>query len=422
MPTRRQFLTRAAGAGLVGATSGLVGRGPGAAAPSARKFLFVFCKGGWDPTWVFAPMMGNEGVYVEPTATVATAGGLTYVDGENRPAVKAFFEAHADRTAFFNGFEVRSVTHERCRRLLLTGTTQAAADDWASRIAAADPSYLLPHVVISGPVFTSETTSSVLRVGETGQLSDLLDGSVLERAEPPRSPLDDLVTGRIDTFLAAREDRWAAAAGPGRPEVFARDLLRVRDQIDTVLGIEGLDLGITVNGAATPVSDRVEPAIELLARGYARCATVAHLGWFNTTWDNHEDLDQQADHYQTLFTDLDAILQSLASRAGTAGGATLADETVVVVWSEMGRGPVLNSARGKDHWTFTSAMLIGPGVRGGAVIGGYDTSFVGRPLDLTTGELRDDGVRATAENLGATLLALADVDPGALAPVGALLG
>ena len=35
---------------------------------------------------------------------------------------------------------------------------------------------------------------------------------------------------------------------------------------------------------------------------------------------------------------------------------TLAEETVVVVLSEMGRTPGINGTDGKDHWPWTSAM------------------------------------------------------------------
>ncbi len=30
--------------------------------PKARKFLFVFNSGGWDPLTVFAPMFGHDGI------------------------------------------------------------------------------------------------------------------------------------------------------------------------------------------------------------------------------------------------------------------------------------------------------------------------------------------------------------------------
>jgi hypothetical protein len=83
----------------------------------------------------------------------------------------------------------------------------------------------------------------------------------------------------------------------------------------------------------------------------------------------------------------------------------------VVVLSEMGRHPQENLQAGKDHWTFTSAMLVGPGVAGGRVYGGFDDYAMGRPVDLASGQPHDGGEALTGAHLGATLLALGDVDP-----------
>lgn len=131
------------------------------------------------------------------------------------------------------------------------------------------------------------------------------------------------------------------------------------------------------------------------------------------------------DSIQTLMSGLSTILADLQARPGPAGG-TLLDETTVVVLSEMGRYPKLDSRGGKEHWTYTSAMLIGAGVRGGTVVGGYDPdSFQGRPVDLETGEERDDGASLLPGHLGATLLALGGVDPeawvGDKAPIAAVM-
>ncbi len=92
---------------------------------------------------------------------------------------------------------------------------------------------------------------------------------------------------------------------------------------------------------------------------------------------------------------------------------TLADETIVVVLSEMGRTPYLNSDQGKDHWPYTSAMILGKGFEADRVIGEYDDVFYGRPVDPKTGVAADDAPQEfSAQVLGATLLALGDVDPG----------
>jgi hypothetical protein len=101
--------------------------------------------------------------------------------------------------------------------------------------------------------------------------------------------------------------------------------------------------------------------------------------------------------------------------SGPAGGSLL-DETVVVVFSEMGCHPLLNVDLGKDHWTVTSAMLIGSGVAGGRSYGGYGEDFEGAPIVPSTGKVHDSGVSMVASHLGATLLALGDVDPGPFLP------
>jgi uncharacterized protein (DUF1501 family) len=49
------------------------------------------------------------------------------------------------------------------------------------------------------------------------------------------------------------------------------------------------------------------------------------------------------------------------------------DETLVVVHSEMGRGPRINKDAGREHWTHCySVMLAGAGIRGGTVQGASD--------------------------------------------------
>ena len=77
----------------------------------------------------------------------------------------------------------------------------------------------------------------------------------------------------------------------------------------------------------------------------------------------------------------------------------------------MGRHPVENSQAGKDHWTMTSAMLIGSGIQGGQVIGELDEDALGQAIDLSTGELSATGEALLPDHLGATLMTLADRDP-----------
>lgn len=185
-------------------------------------------------------------------------------------------------------------------------------------------------------------------------------------------------------------------------------LIGANERLELLTSIEDLDLSGGEAGAGGIIP--LLPALDALERGYARSAILSHGGLFDVGWDTHSTIDQQTSNYEVLFEDLMSLMEELDARTGTNGGS-LADETTVVVISEMGRAPTLNATGGKDHWTFTSAMFIGAGVAGGRQIGGYDDNLLGRAVDLQTGELSDKGTILGTEHIGATILALADIEP-----------
>ena len=85
-------------------------------------------------------------------------------------------------------------------------------------------------------------------------------------------------------------------------------------------------------------------------------------------WDTH------AKHFPLLRDRLSpafdvgfsALLDDLAENG-------LLDGTLVVVMSEFGRTPKINSNGGRDHWPGCNAVILaGAGIRGGAVLGTSD--------------------------------------------------
>ena len=62
----------------------------------------------------------------------------------------------------------------------------------------------------------------------------------------------------------------------------------------------------------------------------------------------------------------------------------------------------------------------GAGVAGGRVVGAYDDTLLGRRVDLASGEVTDSGTLLGSEHIGATILALADVD-SEFSPISAVL-
>jgi hypothetical protein len=377
-----------------------------------RRFLFVFADGGWDQTFLFAPLFGEPLIDMEADAEPAMAGDIPYVASPGRPKVSAFFERYGDRTCFINGFEAHSVAHDVCLRLVLTGTSLPAADDWPATIGAlTGADLLLPVVHLSGPGYTHAHGSAVVRVGDAGQLPELISGDALLRSDRPLRRPPGALDALEDALLASRITRAGARAGAGRAEVMAA---RAMDAVDRMALLEAasgeLDLG-----AARNLRDGMSLMVDAFAADLARCGVVRHRGWQNLGWDSHADIAVQGRSFEELFEAVHATMDRLVSLPGRAA-PTLADETTIVLMSEMGRYPQLNARGGKEHWTFTSCALIGAGVAGGRAIGAYDAACAGQPVDLASGEVSRHGVSLTPNHVGATLLALAGLDPAEVLP------
>jgi uncharacterized protein (DUF1501 family) len=408
---RRGFLQGSAAAFTAGA-AGLLAPRPARAAVSAadRRFLFVFNNGGWDPTRVFAPVYEHREVDLEPEGERATSGGITYVDHPGRPSVRAFFDAHHANTLVLNGVQVRSIAHEICTMIALTGDTSGFKPDFATIIAAHDPGgTTLPHLVLDGPSFPGELGTSVARTGANGQLDALLSGEIRTWTDTPGPTLPASYEGLLDRYLARRASGRAAAA---RGALDGRLAAAWQDAHRKALGLEEYRYVMDF-ATAGDLDGQVQVAVDALGTGLARCVSLGFPGAAGGLgWDIHSDNDDtQSALFEGLFGGLNQLIALLQSTPGVVAGGTLLDETLVVVLSEMGRTPKLNNTLGKDHWPYTSMMLVGGGITPDRVVGAYDEGHAGRLVDPRSGELSDGGRILSAEGVGAALLQLADIDP-----------
>lgn len=102
-------------------------------------------------------------------------------------------------------------------------------------------------------------------------------------------------------------------------------------------------------------------ARRLVEKG-VRFVEVSHGGW-----DMHNDIDDgMEEHGTTLDTGISALLGDLEARG-------LLASTMVVLCSEFGRTPKINSRSGRDHYPKVfSTLLAGGGVKGGFIYGSSD--------------------------------------------------
>ena len=264
---------------------------------------------------------------------------------------------------------------------------------------------MLPHVVLGGPSFPGDLGAGVSRTGGAGQLEALVSGRSRDWSDMPGGGPSRPAEQVLDRYLARRAAA-RATWGHGRDARLTEDFYSA---VDHLRQLKDLQYVMDFTGGAD-LASQAEVACDALELGITRCLTLsASSGALG--WDTHANNDaDQSLLWEELFYGLNQLLLRLDNTAAPDGG-TLADRTVVVVLSEMGRTPNLNSFNGKDHWPYTSTLLIGPGLTGDRVIGDFDAGYYGKPVDPASGEVAEEGPALSAESLGATLLTMADIDP-----------
>lgn len=161
-----------------------------------------------------------------------------------------------------------------------------------------------------------------------------------------------------------------------------------------------------------PMDERMEGsrdlqrALWLFENRMARCAAVS-IGRMN--FDTHTGNEYQVDMTGYLAFVIDKLFAELDARR--VDGVRLSDQTVVIIGSEIGRFPRLNTANGKDHFPQVPYLLFGAPFRTGAMYGATDRDMIAMPVSLTTGRPERGGHPLQIDDLGATLLALDGANP-----------
>jgi uncharacterized protein (DUF1501 family) len=410
MINRRHFLGTSAAALLGGSLSWQAALARPAAG-SNTKFIFVFNNGGWDVLNALVPPVTGSAIQWKDGSAARTEGGITFNDHDDHPKVAEFFQAAGSECLLIHGVQVPSIAHESCYKLIFTGSTSQTASDWGAILASGRTDKLLPHTIVDGFGNQGKLTGISTRIGTNGRLEPLLDGTFSEGTDVPMPSFGTNVEAILDAHLAERGAAAVAEAIQPMGQNLSGawlDALGNSSELKGHLNTLAWAVGPTLNEQWTF-------AVDALEAGLSRCVTIKFGGV--RTWDTHDDNDSlQSQNFNQLFSELALLRAGLQSRAGEGGGS-LADETVVVVLSEMARTPTYNGDFGRDHWSYTSMLLFGPGLDSGRVVGAYDDSFYGKKIDPGSGEVDDTGgVDMHAATVGATLMEMVDIDYAEFVP------
>ncbi|MEO0600959.1 MAG: DUF1501 domain-containing protein [Myxococcota bacterium] len=385
------------------------------AVSSSRNLVVVFAFGGWDTTTVFDPKPGSDAVDT-PAGAWADFGSLDLWRATDLGADgRAFLNQHAGRMAVINGVAVNSLVHEAALQMVLSGEVgDGHPPDVGARIAAAlGADRPLPYLTTGSSARPRELAAQAGTVGYSNQLYSLLspdyawpapDGGAAPGFQP-----DPTVQAAVDTYLTTAHgtlDRARTSPGPNTQKLadWAESHARA-NRIRQHTSAGGLFADPDLFGDLAPW----RRAARALSEGFSRAVFVQDEGY----WDTHGGNAQQPGLFTSLFRGLGQLLDELDA-------AGIRDETLVLVVSEMGRSPLLNAQQGKDHWPFTSAMLLGADVRP-SIVRGTDDALVQRPVSLASGEPDAAGRALTATDVLATTAHLMGVDAATLYPRGEVI-
>jgi uncharacterized protein (DUF1501 family) len=404
MMNRRTFLKSATAAGLsIGLPLGLGARTAKAATYDGPCFLFVHAGGGWDPRFLYDPTLEptQHRLYTQlakvgsiPAATLPVdlaRVGLPAGQGIETSLLspEQFLTNHGDRLLVINGLDSQTNNHESGERTMQTGRLSEGYPALAGLIAA-EYGASMPMAFLSAGGF-----DSTYGIAPVSRIDDL--GSLLPRFGRPNDVSPDqaqtehyhssATMKRILKAQNARMARLQEAQHLPRLRASMQALQTARDTNGELGSLLVQDAMVSLPGGLGDLEQmqrQAQLSLTAMAAGLSVCAKI-NLGGFDT----------HSDHDRSQSLQIWKLLGGLDFIASYAAQKNLSERLVIVVTSDFGRGPMYNNtgaAGGKDHWPVTSALLMGPGIAGGRVIGATDDAQLARKVNPKTLKLDNDGV------------------------------
>lgn len=395
--TRRTFFGMAGYVGMLLSTARMRrAHGSTTTEYTGPLYVTVNAHGGWDPTMLCDPKGYVDDIDPAPVnhyhqdEIFEIGSFLVAPIGNNR----AFFERFHERLLVINGIDMQTNSHERGRQYTWSGSMEQGAPAFtclvAATLASRPPLAFLSH---GGYDETADIVGAT-RIDDVDVLQDVAFPHALDSRDPEESALHTPDT--VERILHARAERHRRLM---QIESLPRVLDAIRSLNDAQLSettIAKLSdyLPSDLDSSSNPLIRQAQLSMACMASGLT-ISTNLDCGGFDT----HSRHDN--DHEKAMVRLLDGVtfLMDEAERHG------LADRLVVLIGSDFGRTPWYNSFGGKDHWSVTSMMAMGPGIPGNRVIGGTDDYLAPWPLDpsslLPTGAA--NGIRITPGNIHASL-------------------
>lgn len=159
-----------------------------------------------------------------------------------------------------------------------------------------------------------------------------------------------------------------------------------------------------------PWRDDFDLALRFLKTGLSSSVSVRMQGLSQFNFDTHYSNPFDV-HANNLFGVMESIGQVLIEMKNTPSpdraGRSLLDDTLVYIYSDFGR-----TFRGSDHNPMTSALLVGGGIAGNQMIGGFDEGPLGVPVAIREEDGREIMRAPKSQDTIATILTALGLEMG----------
>ncbi|HEX4416933.1 MAG TPA: DUF1501 domain-containing protein [Kofleriaceae bacterium] len=405
MPTRRDFvkLTLGTGAWLAGTALGCGTKRPverTATVAHPRYWVLMLLSGGHDTLYTTDPKQAAD---VDSIVTLPTENRVVTTGGLRLGPHFAPLARWAPELTALNGVQVRTVNHDTGQRQFLHLKTNIvdAMPSALDIIATARTGQPLGVAYVN---LSSRAMHSPAYFGTADQFyygrGDVFDQ--VAHASPQE------LAALVKVYRQQAHDIARSGAAWREAEQTAVYLEEVADFFEHVAQVRPMvATERSTDYVAQSMSESIERALWLIENDLC-CGVVLDLGLLG--WDTHIRNEAKQGEMNAMFARLfDDYLSELHARKNRHG--VLAQRTVTMVGSELGRFPRQNDMLGKDHLPQTSFMFAGPGIRAGTSFGQTGRQMEGLPLAYHNGDPAAAGRVPLLDDVGATMLHLAGLDP-----------
>ncbi|GMU05300.1 DUF1501 domain-containing protein [Corallococcus caeni] len=157
-------------------------------------------------------------------------------------------------------------------------------------------------------------------------------------------------------------------------------------------------------------------ALQLLKSDLVTSVNLRATSFNNNSFDTHSANGVQM-HTNHLRIALEMVgrmcIEMSLTPSKTDPARSLLDETLVYVYSDFGR---TFPKQGSDHHPATCALLVGGGIQGNQMLGGYDETMNGSPMGTPVTLVEEDGSRVSraprSQDVAATVMRAFGLEPG----------